>query len=738
MISRRLFLQASTAMGGLVVCGGLSRYASAADADSFGQLGFAVSIDPGNNISVFVPNPEMGQGVKTSLAMLIAEELDVDWGSIAVSTMPLAMTRTDEGQLSWRYVPQGSAGSNSIKRHWQGLRLAGASARDMLLTVAAQRLSVPKEQLFTSGGFVGHQESSVRLAYGELANEAASLPVPVDDVVPKSKDEFKIVGTPTKVVDAREIVTGKTQYCIDTDYPGMQCAIVVRAPQLGGRVGSYDPAPVLAQSGVTDVVTLRSNPPDQPYTIVADGVAIVADTFWHAQQAAQKLDVIWDLELASDESSKDLDQRCIEALRSPGQVIGNSGDFDTTFEDCDQSFERTYVFPLAAHATLEPQNCIVDVRSDGATVIGPMQLPSYATTAVAELTGLDRLDVDVRMTRIGGGFGRRLNVDYVYEAAMISKAVGTPIKVQWTREDDIRHDFYRPMGHHNLRTGMSSDGVVVGFVHRLASTSKYYRRANYPQDWMWRSELGATDFPARHVERFRQEYTPIESALPRGSWRAPRHTANAYAVETFLNELAEKLEKDPLQLRREILSREYRPVDPESDDDDYDADRLLGALELVARAAQWRPAYAPGPNRGRGIAAHYTFGSYCACVIDVEANSLTDFSVKRVFSSIDCGIVVNPLGLEAQMQSAVLDGLASASRLEINFDIGKVVEGNFDTYPISRMMDCPDEITCVFADSEVAPTGAGEPPLPPIAPALVAALHQATGQWARRLPLTKA
>jgi isoquinoline 1-oxidoreductase beta subunit len=420
------------------------------------------------------------------------------------------------------------------------------------------------------------------------------------------------------------------------------------------------------------------------------------------------------------------------AIQQQGQVVSDDGDVDAALARAGSTFSADYFVPYASHASLEPQCCVVDVRKDSATVIGPIQMPSAASRIVNKLTGLDRLAIEVQMTRLGGGFGRRLTVDYVAEATMVSMAVGKPVKLQWSREDDLQHDFYRPSGLQRLTAGIDAAGRIVAWRQRLASTSKYYRRPDMPDDKLWEAEIYPDDPPRQLVPNVRLEYHSMSSGMPRGSWRAPAHYANAFATQSFIDELAQQAGQDPLAFQLQLLG-EPRSLDYGGHGGPvFDTGRLAGVLQLAADKAGWGTPLPEG--RGRGIAGHFTFGGYAAFVVEVTARP-GKFRVDRVVGAVDCGLAVNPNHVVAQMESGVHDGLSSALRLEITVDSGRVQQKNFDSYPLASIADAPRRLETYIMDSPHPPSGMGEPPIPPLAPALANAIFNASGLRIREMPM---
>lgn len=727
----------ASAAGGLLfslhVVPRLARAAgSPASSDAASSIGFLVRIEKDGTTFIGARSPEIGQGVKTSLPMIIAEEMDADWSKVRVEQLPLGIIKGTDTPFTWKYGPQGAGGSTNIPDAWADLRHAGARVRQVLLAAAAKHWSVPVGDLHTGPGVVKLADGR-SISYGELAPLAATLPMPTDNPPLKDPKQYRIIGTRTRVVDTEDIVTGRARYGLDATIPGALTAVITRCPTFDGELKSFDATAAKKIPGVRDVIALPGPKHGEPITAnLAPGVAVIADNTWAALQGQRALKIEWTPGPYAAESSASLDAQCAQLFKGAGTRARNDGDFDAARAAASRVIEATYRVPFVSHAPLEPQNACVDVRKDSVLIVAPMQMPSGASRIAGQLTGIDRLKIEVRMTRVGGGFGRRLTNDFIAEAVLLSQRVGKPIKLVWTREEDMRHDFYRPFGQHHLVATLDADRQITGWAHRLASASKYYRRPDVKPEDMWTSELYPDDFPAQLLKSVRMEWFPVDSGIVRGSWRAPAHTANAFAVQSFVDEIAHATQQDPLALRLRLLGDARELPYGQHGGPTFNPGRLADVLRLAAQRIGWGRSVPRG--RGLGIAGHFTFGGYAAHAMEVSVAGDGSYRIERCVCAVDVGRPINRLGLEAQMMGGTIDGISTARNLEISIKEGQVVQSNFNDYPLLRMADAPD-VEVAIVDSQRDPAGAGEIGLPTAAPALANAIFAASGRRLRNLPL---
>lgn len=692
-VSRRDFIKVSTlAGGGLLLsfrAGSMASFLES-DADVFQPNAF-LSISTDGVITLMAPNPEVGQGVKTSLPMLVAEELDADWTAVRVE---------QAGLDTKNYQRQVAGGSGSVRSSWESFRKAGATARQMLVEAAAKRWNVPVIECITQNGFVIHKPTGRTLNYGALASAAAQSEIP-KEVRLKDPKDYKLIGQRIVNVDAQKIVSGKMPFGIDTRREGMLTAMVAR-PVFGKKLKSVDDSRARQVKGVKQVIVFDNK------------VAVLATSTWAAKKGRDALRIEWEDD-GKPESTSDYNAAFIKLLeKTTSDPKRNDGDVEAARNQADKVLESIFYAPFLPHAPLEPMNFFADVREDRAELFGPTQTPARTRTEAARVLGLPEEKISVGMSRMGGGFGRRLQADYSVEAAQISKLAKTPVLVVWTREDDMQGGFYRPAGMYRYRASIKNNELTGWHLIAAAANSPNASREN--------------SFPAGAVPNFRVDSHNYQTTITVGPWRAPNHNFIAFTEESFIDEIAHELGKDPVAFRMELLERaKQQPTGTVA----YEPHRYINVIKRAAEMGNWGKQGDRGIFKGFG--AHFSFGTYVAQVADV---SIVNGKVKvhKVYCAVDCGRVINYSGAETQIEGGIIDGLGHMLYGEITFRNGEVEQKNFNTYRLIRIPDAPD-IQVEFINTDATPQGLGEPGLPPIGAAVANALFAATGKRIRKLPV---
>ncbi|HEX9162163.1 MAG TPA: molybdopterin cofactor-binding domain-containing protein [Thermoanaerobaculia bacterium] len=713
-VSRRDFVKVAGAGSAGLVLALRFPISARGDAKKTAALGTYVEITPAGDVIIYVPQQEMGQGVRTALPMIVADELDADWSRVKVR----------QAEIDPKFGSLGTGGSGSVQGRWMELRKAGATARAMLVAAAAARWGVDAKDVTVANGVITHGDQ--RLAFGDVAEDASKLPVP-KDVTLKDPSKFTIIGRKANRVDNRDVVTGKATFGADVHVAGMLYAVVARSPVFGGTPATVDDTRAKSLPGVKQVVRVDAIGTDLPWS----GVAVVADSTWHAIKGREALVVKWNEGANATESTTRIREAMLRGLTSPDPFrFRNKGDVDAALASAATKIESIYELPFLAHATMEPQNATVSVTDSGTDVWAPTQFPDSAQRALARALKLKPEQIKVHTTLLGGGFGRRINNDYVLEAALISKAVGAPVHVQWTREDDMTHDFFRPASMHKLTGGLDANGNLVAYLHRMAmpSVRSYYRSKGDL------SEARGLDEFFELVPNSRGEFVLVDTPVPRGWWRAVGAVANGFVIQSFLDEMAHAAHKDPIDFQLALLGK--GTVIPSSDKEEKDypfsGDRVRALIETVRDKSGWDKPLPPG--RARGFAWLYDSLTPCAQVAEVSVGKDGTPRVHRVTAAIDCGIAVNPDGVAAQVEGGVMFGLTAAMKDAITIANGRVQQSNFNDYELLRIRDMP-VVDVHIMPSDHLPTGTGEPPVPPIAPAVANALFALTGKRVRKLPI---
>jgi isoquinoline 1-oxidoreductase beta subunit len=660
-----------------------------------------VHIAPNNDVTITISRSEMGQGVETALAMLVAEELDADWQTV----------RTRWATADPAYGNQHTAASSSIHQLWQSLREVGAAARQMLIAAAAQTWGVSAGLCSTDSGEVLHPDGQQRLSFGSLADQAAILELP-EYVTLKEPTEFKLIGHSVPRLDIPKKVDGTAIFGWDVQVPGMLIAAITRCPVKGGHIVEYESDAALSIDGVRAVVPV-SDPYAPSATQLSErtyGLAVVADNYWAAQSGQRALKITWNNGPNERFDTAAIRRMLMEwAEGSDAQVIVDRGDIESASGGTSQIIKSVYEAPYLAHMTMSPMCCTADVRDDRCEVWAPTQSPDLALRMTRDQTGLSRDAITINKTYLGGGFGRRQRQDYVGEAVQVSKALRRPVKVLWSREEDVRGDFFRPMSYDILNARLDDDGFPIAWQHRISSTEVRVF-----------SSAGSDSIPYDIPNKFVDLATPTsEQPVRVTTWRGVGHSQNAFFVESFLDELAHAGQHDPLDYRRHLLRHEPR---------------YIAVLELAAARAGWNDTLPV--NQYRGIAMDNSGGSIAAEIVEVSIDEQQEIKVHKVTCVVDCGMAVNPRGVEAQLEGAIIDGLTAALYSEITIERGRVQQSNFHDYPLMRMNQIPEiDVYIVPNQSPDLISGVGEVGLPPVAPAIANAVFAATGKRIRKLPI---
>jgi CO/xanthine dehydrogenase Mo-binding subunit len=702
-LSRRTFLVTTAAAGGGLLLGvclprTIGAYAQASD-ETLAPNAF-VRIRPDDTITLVMPQVEMGQGTYTSMSMLIAEELEVDLAKVGVEAAPADNKLYANPLIGF----QVTGGSTSVMGYWEPLRRAGATARVMLIEAAATQWNVDATSCHAEKGAV-ISPTGQTINYGALVDAAAKLPVP-DKVVLKDPKDFTLIGTPAKRLDTPEKVNGKAKYGIDAMIPGMKFATVAACPVFGGKLASVDESKAMAIKGVSQVVK------------ISDAVAVVGADMWAAMRGLAVLDIGWDEGPNAKLSTADIVRQMDVASQSSGVVVKKEGDFGNALPGAAQKVEAVYEVPFLAHAAMEPMNCTVHVRADGCDIWVGNQVVSRAQATAAQVTGLPAEKILVHNHLLGGGFGRRLEVDYITQAVAIAKQVEGPVKVVWSREEDIQHDVYKPYFLDRLTAGLDADGKPIAWHDRITGSSVFARwvppafKNGYDNDTVEGAE------PPYDLPNFLLEYVRYEPpGLTTGNWRGVGPTHNVFVVESFVDELASAAKKDSIQFRRSLLGK---------------SPRLLGVLNLAAEKAGWGTPLPEGV--GRGVSVQFVMGTYLSQIAEVEVTKEGEIRVRRVVCAVDCGQIVNPDTIVAQIEGGIIFGISAVLWGEITLKDGRVEQNNFNDYRVLRINETPTIEVHLVKNGE-APGGIGEPGTIGIAPAMANAIFAATGKRIRKLPI---
>jgi isoquinoline 1-oxidoreductase beta subunit len=738
-LDRRSFLRVSALAGGGFV---VAAYLDPTELLGQGRQGGApqalvpntfITIHPDGKVTIIGKNPEIGQGIKTMLPMLIAEELDVDWSVVTVQ----------QGDLDAKYGTQSAGGSNATPGHWNSMRQVGGAMRAMLISAAASNWGVPEAECTTASGRVMHAASKRSAGYGELAAKAATLTPPeAANVVLKDPKTYKIIGKRVPDVDNDAIVTGKPIFGIDVQVPGMLYAVFQKSPAFFGKVASANLDHIKTLPGVKHAIVIDGGTTANG---LVTGIAIVADTWWQAQTARRQLQVTWTgAPGATDNSETFAKQAADLGMKLPAQATRMDGDVEAAFASAGKVVEAAYSYPYLNHAGIEPMNATAHFKDGKVEIWAGTQTPTGARGTVSTVLGIQPTDVNIHMFRMGGSMGRRLYNDHLCEAAAISKAIGAPVHLRWTREDDMGHDLFRPGGFHFLKGAVDKAGKLTAMRHHSVVPSPNLQNA------AGNAAQGTNEFPARFAPNYAAYTSLFQSSVPTGAMRAPGSNAIAFVAQSFIDELAHAAGVDPIQFRLDILSMPLVVPPPPpagaapgpgrgggGGGGGWSADRMKGVLELVRDKSGWGKTKLPA-GTGMGVAFYFSHQGYFAEVAEVSVDAQKRVRVNKVWVAGDIGRqIINPLNAESQVQGSVIDGMGQLMGWEITIENGAVVQKNFDEYPFLRLRHAPKVIEAHWVLSDNNPTGLGEPAMPPIIPAVCNAIFAATKQRVRQLPLSK-
>jgi isoquinoline 1-oxidoreductase beta subunit len=738
--ARRRFLGQSAGVAlllGVQAGGAIAALSGNGEPDAAGDFvpNAFIRIGTDGRVTLVSKQPEIGQGIKTSLPMVLAEELDVDWKQV----------RVVQGDLNPVYGSQGAGGSTSTPTNYDNFHRLGATARTLLVRAAAQAWNVPAAECRTENGAVLHGASGRRLGYGALVRAASALPVPdAKDVVLKDPAAYRLLGTRVGGVDNALVVSGQPLFGIDTRLPGMLYATYVKCPVLGGRPVEANLDVVKRMPGVKAAFIVEGT---ENLNGLRPGVAIVADSTWNAFRARKKLQVTWDEGEGARHSWSGFVAQAQQASSQPGAaVMRKDGDVDAALAGAARTVEATYVYPFISHASMEPQNCTAWFKpADGTLELwAPTQNPGAGQALVATTFNIPKDQITLHITRSGGGFGRRLSSDFIVEAVAIAQKVKAPVKLTWMREDDLQHDHFRAGGFHFLRGGVDGDGRLVAwhdhfvtFANRVEKKESDGGSASVLQPGSG-GNLSGDEFPGRWVANCLIEQTPLECRIPMGPWRAPGSNVFAWVFHSFIDELAHAAGRDPVAFRLDLLGDKDLVAGTGERGVPYNVARMRNVLKAAAEKADWgKRKFARG--QGAGVAFHFSHRGYVAQVAEVTVSKEGRLRVDRVVVVTDIGAqVVNLSGAENQVQGSVIDGLSTLMYPALDIDKGRIVQSNFSDYPLLRMPDTPTKIETHFLKTDYPVTGLGEPVFPPLAPAVCNAIFAATGKRVRELPLAKA